>query len=90
MAGTELARYRINAARSRFIVRAFAGGMLSALGQNPTISIRDFTGEAQFVAGTLESASLRVVVESDSLVVADDVSDKDRQEIESKMREDHL
>lgn len=90
MASTELARCRINAARSRFIVRAFASGVLSALGHNPTIAIRDFTGEAQFVAGTLDSASLRVAVKSDSLAVADDVSDKDRQELESKMREEVL
>jgi polyisoprenoid-binding protein YceI len=90
MAGTELARYRMNAARSRFILRAFANGMLSALGHNPTIAIRDFTGEAQFVPGSLDSASLRVVLKSDSLAVTDDVSDKDRQEIESKMREEVL
>ena len=92
MAGSEdsLARYRINPARSRFTVRAFSSGMLSVLGHNPTISIREFEGEAQFVPGTLDSASLRIVIAADSLTVTDDVSAKDRQEIEHTMREQVL
>jgi polyisoprenoid-binding protein YceI len=64
--------------------------MLSALGHNPTIAIREFSGEAQFVPDTLESASLRMVVKPESFTVADDVSEKDRQEIEKKMREEVL
>lgn len=83
-------RYRIDAARSRFTVRAFAGGMLSALGHNPTISIREFSGVAQFVPDTLDSASLHMVVKPDSFTVADNVSEKDREEIEKKMREEVL
>lgn len=94
VAGTEDSpgdvRFRIEATRSRFTVRAFAGGMLSALGHNPTLSIRDFSGEAAFIPGTLDSASLRVVIKPDSLTVADDVSEKDRQEMESKMRDEVL
>lgn len=82
--------FRINAARSRFIVRAFAGGMLSALGHNPTIAIREFSGEAQFMPDDLERASLRISINADSLAVTDDVSDKDRQEIERQMRDDVL
>ena len=85
-----IVRFRIDAARSRFTVRAFAGGMLSALGHNPTISIREFSGVAQFVPDTLDSASIRMVIKPDSFTVADDVSDKDRQEIEKKMREEVL
>lgn len=85
-----LARYRIDPRRSRFTVRAFAGGMLSALGHSPTIAIRDFTGEAQLVPGTLEAASLRFSVKTDPLTVADDVSEKDRREIEQKMRDEVL
>ncbi len=83
-------RYQINPARSRFIVRAVAGGMLSALGHNPTIAIRDFSGEAHFASGDLDKASLRISINADSLTVTDDVSDKDRHEIERQMREDVL
>ena len=86
----EVVRYRIEAKRSRFIVRAFSAGMLSALGHNPTIAIRQFTGEAGFLPGTLESASLRVTVDAKSLAVTDEMSDKDRREIERVMHEEVL
>src|SRR5215471_17042356 len=48
------AQYRIDASQSRFIVRAFAGGFLSALAHDHTIAIRDFTGETQFTYGTVD------------------------------------
>src|SRR5262249_50189790 len=76
--------------RSRFTVRAFSGGMLSALGHNPTIAIREFAGEIRFRPDNLDEASLRMSIRADALRVADDVSDKDRQEIERQMRDDVL
>jgi polyisoprenoid-binding protein YceI len=82
--------YRIDAKRSRFTVRAFAGGMLSALGHNPTIAIRDFEGVIQFLPERLDLAQLRISIKADSLTVTDDVSEKDRLDIESKMREEVL
>jgi polyisoprenoid-binding protein YceI len=82
--------YRVEARRSRFIVRAFATGLLSAFGHSPTIAIRDFTGEVRFPPDHLEAASLRLRIKADSLVVTDEVSDKDRREIERQMREDVL
>ena len=75
---------------SRFTVRAFASGMLSAFGHSPTIAIRDFAGEAQFNPDKLESASLHVTVKAASLTVTDDISDKDRREIEREMQESVL
>jgi polyisoprenoid-binding protein YceI len=80
----------IDGKRSRFTVRAFAGGMLSALGHNPTIAIRDFDGNIHFSPGRLENASLSLSIKADSLRVSDEVSDKDRQEIERQMRDDVL
>jgi polyisoprenoid-binding protein YceI len=82
--------YRVEARRSRFIVRAFATGMLSAFGHSPTIAIRDFTSEVRFSPDHLEAASLRLQIKADSLEVTDEVSDKDRREIERQMREDVL
>lgn len=85
--------YRIDSKRSRFTVRAFAGGMLSALGHSPTIAIRDFAGEIRFLPESpenLDAASLRISIKADSLAVTDDVSEKDRQEIERQMRDDVL
>ncbi len=80
-------RYTIDGRISRFTVRAFASGMLSAFGHSPTIAIRDFVGEAQFNPDKLESASLHVTVKTASLTVTDDISDKDRREIEREMQE---
>jgi polyisoprenoid-binding protein YceI len=87
---TSLHRYRLDATRSRFTVRAFSGGMLSALGHNPTISIQDFTGECQFVAGALDDALVRILIKADSLKVTGDVNEKDRNEMEKSMREEVL
>lgn len=81
------ATYRIDPRPSRFTVQVTAGGMLSAFGHNPVIAIRDFSGEARIQGDNLEAASLHVEVQASSLEVADDVSDKDRREIERIMQE---
>jgi polyisoprenoid-binding protein YceI len=86
--GTE--RYSIDPDISRFVVRVVASGMLSAFGHNPTIVIRDFAGEARFDPGSLDSAELHLRVKSGSLAVTDNVSDKDRREIERTMNQEVL
>jgi polyisoprenoid-binding protein YceI len=73
--------YQIDGNTSRFTVRAFATGMLSALGHSPTIAIRDFTGEARLEP----EPSLKLRVRADSLEVTDDISSKDRAEMERTM-----
>ena len=83
-------RYRIDVATSRFTVRAFATGLFSSLGHNPTLAIRGYTGEATFVPSNLEQSSVRISVQSASLEVTDDVSQKDRTDIENKMRQEVL
>jgi polyisoprenoid-binding protein YceI len=83
-------RYLVDAKGSTFTVRAFATGMLSAFGHNPTIAISDFQGEVQWTSSALEDASLRLVIQAASLVVTDDISDKDRQEIERRMQNEVL
>jgi polyisoprenoid-binding protein YceI len=84
------AQYRIDAGQSRFIVRAFAGGFLSAFAHDHTIAIREFTGEADFTYGTVEPASLRLTIRAGSLTVTDKISEKDRQKIEATMRDEVL
>jgi polyisoprenoid-binding protein YceI len=83
-------RYAINPKISRFTVHAFASGVLSAFGHNPKIAIRDFAGEAQVDFENFEDTSLRITVKAASLEVADDVSDKDRREMERQMQQDVL
>jgi polyisoprenoid-binding protein YceI len=90
MSSVESDDFVIVGKRSRFTVRAFAGGMLSALGHNPTIAIREFVGDIRFRRDKLDEASLRLSIRSDSLRITDDVSEKDRQEIERQMRDDVL
>ncbi|MFY9554446.1 MAG: YceI family protein [Blastocatellia bacterium] len=84
------ARYKIDAAQSRFTVRAFAGGFLSAFAHDHTIAIRDFSGETEFTYGTVQPASLRLVIKADSLTVTDKISESDRQKIQTTMRDEVL
>lgn len=83
-------QYAVDKRASQFTVQVFAGGLLSSFGHSPTIAIRDFSGEAQVNPGDLEHSSLKVTIKADSLAVRDDVSDKDRSEIERIMKEDIL
>jgi polyisoprenoid-binding protein YceI len=85
-----LDHYVIDVGVSRFTVRAFAGGMFAALGHNPTFAVREFTGEARFDSSTLEQAYLRINVKAGSLEIQDDISDKDRREIERTMNQEVL
>ncbi len=88
--GLEIIRYTLDTNVSRFTVRAFASGMLSAFGHSPTFAIRQYSGEVQFNPSTLEASSLRMVIQSESLEVADNISDKDRRDIEAQMRNEVL
>ena len=82
--------YEVDARASRLTVRAFASGFLSAFGHNPNISVRNLRGEARLANQTLEGASLRVTAAADSLAVENDVSDKDRREMQRAMNEEVL
>ena len=80
-------RYAIDPAKSTFLVQVFSTGLLSAFGHDPKIAIRDFQGEAEFVnAGlSLQEARMHMRIVADSLEVTDDISDRDREEIHSRM-----
>jgi polyisoprenoid-binding protein YceI len=82
--------YRMVAGVSRCTVRVCAAGLFSSFGHNPTIAVRGYTGEAFFSPGTLRQASVRISIQSATLEVTDDVSQKDRREIESTMRQEVL
>ena len=83
-------RYRVDASRSRFIAQAFAKGLLSAFGHNPRLAIRGFEGEAEFDPAAPSAASVWMKARADSLTVIDDMSEKDRREIERVTREELL
>lgn len=85
-----MVKYKLDAGQSKFTAQAFAAGLLSGFGHDPVIAIRDFTGEARFAPDTLADATLRLEISAESLEVADDIKEKDKQEIQRAMRDDVL
>src|ERR1700727_757769 len=82
--------YVIDNRRSTFTVRAFATGLLSSFGHNPTIAISDFEGDIRLNPQAIEQSSMRLVIRSASLTVTDDIREKDRAEINRGMHEEVL
>jgi polyisoprenoid-binding protein YceI len=83
-------RYQVDPAMGRLTVKVLASGLLSMMGHNPTIAVGTYSGEASAAADTLARASLRMTVQPDSLTVTDDISQKDKLEIESRMKQEVL
>ncbi|MEO6447149.1 MAG: YceI family protein [Gemmatimonadaceae bacterium] len=83
-------RFVIHIMLSRFTVRAFATGMLSALGHSPTFAVRDYSGEVTFDPEIPDAASLQLKVRASSLALTDDLSQTDRTSIESTMQDEVL
>lgn len=86
----ERVHYLVDPKASRFTVRVSAAGLLSAMGHNPTIAVRGMSGELDFAPGSLANAAARFSVPASKLSVQDDISDKDRREIERVMNEEVL
>lgn len=84
------AHYTIDGRASRFTVRAFATGMLSAMGHNPTIAIRDLAGSMDFDPGKPQAGLFALTIKASSLAIQDDISPKDRREMERLMNEQVL
>jgi polyisoprenoid-binding protein YceI len=82
--------YVLDPGLSRFTAKAFATGLLASMGHNPSFAIRQFAGEAKFGADAPDQSTVRVVAQTESLELSDQVSDKDRREIERTTRTDVL
>jgi polyisoprenoid-binding protein YceI len=78
-------RFAIDTNASRFRVQAFATGMLSVFGHNPTIGLRDYDGEIQFVPDTYEKALVQVTVRAGAMEVLDEMKSDDRKKLEQLM-----
>jgi polyisoprenoid-binding protein YceI len=85
-----LLHYVVDARSSRFTVQAFSTGILSAMGHNPKIGIRTFTGEVHFNVEAAQASGFQLSMKSNSMGVLDDISDKDRRDIEKIMNEQVL
>lgn len=79
-------RYSIDGKKSRFTARVFATGLLSAFAHSPTIDLPDPEGEVVFSPEAIETSTLRMVIRSASLTVTGDISAKDSEEINRRMR----
>ena len=85
------ARYRLDPTHSRFTVQAFAAGMLSFLGHNPTFAVPGFAGEVHLdPANPGQAASIQITVQAHSLHLLDKVSAADCKQIEDTMRNEAL
>lgn len=60
-------RYRIDASRSRFTVKASRGGLAWFKGHDHLIAVRDFSGEAGLTLDVINPASLQMTIRADSL-----------------------
>jgi polyisoprenoid-binding protein YceI len=60
------------------------------MGHNPKIGIGKFSGEVDFSPDDLQGEGFCLAIEASSLSVQDDISDKDRREIERLMNEQVL
>jgi polyisoprenoid-binding protein YceI len=83
--GFATVRYVLDPSVSRFTVQAFATGILSAFGHNPTIAIRDYDGEVQFAPDTYEDASLQLTAKTTTFEVLDEMKRSDREKLEQEM-----
>lgn len=83
-----VARYRLDASQSRFMVRAFSGGLLWFKGHDHLLAVRDFSGEVQLTPGAVSPASLQMTIRADSLVETRDVfTEQQKQIINRELRE---
>lgn len=86
--GATPAHYRIDAARSKFTVRAFSGGPLWFKGHDHVIAVRDFAGEVTFNPASSAGASLVLRVAADSLAETREVfTEQQKQIINRELRE---
>lgn len=70
-------RYRIDASRSSFTAQAFAEGMLSFMGHNPTFAVGRYGGEIQFDSDNSAVNSMLLIAQAETLSLLDKVSAKD-------------
>ena len=83
-------RYLIDTGVSRFTIRAFSRGWLSALAHNPSFVVRQYEGVVQFDPVEPTSAALTLRIAASSLDLVDDVSANDRREILRIMHQEVL
>ena len=89
VAGNQGSRsYTLDSSQSKFIARAFAGGLLWFKGKDHFVAVREFTGEAQITPGTITPASLEITAKAASMVETRDVfTEQEKQIINKELRD---
>lgn len=77
--------FQIDPSASRFVVQAFATGLLSVFGHNPRIAIADFDGQVEFTPDTFDKAKVKVMVQTTRMEVLDEMKRDDRKKLEQEM-----
>ena len=81
-------RYRLDAAQSKFIAHALAGGLLWFKGHDHLVAVREFTGEAELTSESVNPASLQITAKTASMVETSDVfTEQQKQNIDKELRE---
>jgi len=70
---TEIARYRLDASKSQFIVYADRAGLLYFKGHSHRIAVRDFGGEVKLSLDAIDPASLDLSIRAASVEETSDV-----------------
>jgi polyisoprenoid-binding protein YceI len=87
-AAQQEAVYRLDASRSKLMVRAFAGGLLRFKGHDHIVAARDFSGEARLTPGAITPASLTLTVRAASLAETRDVfTEEQKKVIDGELRD---
>ena len=77
-------RYVIDTPRSKFMARAFSGGLLWFKGHDHHLAARDFSGEVELTPESITPASLHLVVKSASLAETGEAFTEPQKEIINK------
>ena len=87
-ASPQTAVYKLDAARSKFMIRAFAGGLLWFRGHDHFVQARDFAGEARLTPGSVSPAALNLSVRAASLAETREVFNaQQKQIIDAELRD---
>ncbi len=89
VAGNQGSRtYVLDSSQSKFVARAFAGGLLWFKGKDHLVAVREFTGQAQITPGSITPASLEITAKTESMVETRDVfTEQEKQIINKELRE---
>src|SRR5687767_6815448 len=87
-ASVTIRRYLLDSGQSKFVARAFSGGLLWFKGHDHLIAVREFTGEAQITPESISPASLQLTAKAASMVETRDVfTEPQKQIINKELRE---